>query len=173
MNTNKGEVMNAETNGEGIAIFYTSTEGRTDENGQVDVGRYTVTVTHTLTETKPIKNLLVKFIPAVFNKDGSIAVDKEIVISADEPELLQNRGSIRVKVFDKEIHKIAQNIKVRFVRENKKPAEAPNVTPVKTPTEEPQEELQTQETQKESFLKKIIQKLKSILRRLLNHEEKQ
>ena len=169
VNSRQNDVMRLQTNTDGYAVFYTVMEERTDENGKADVNKYTITVSHTLKETKPIKNLLVKYNPAVYEKDGTLKVDQEITVTIDENVTLPKGGSIRVAVFDNETRHQVQNIRVRFITDIKKPEEVKKEEPK---TEPEQQETQEQEMQKESFLQKIIKKLKSILRRLFNHEKK-
>ena len=128
-----------------------------------------VKVSHISQEEIPIKNLLVKYVPAVYDKEGKIKTEQEIVVIADETVVIPKGGRTQISVFDIEQNDYMQNIKVRFITETTKPDESTTEAPK---TEPETQKTQEQEMQKKSFLQKIIQKLKSILRRLFKHEKK-
>ena len=169
VNSKQNDVMKTQTNTAGVAVFYAVLEDRTNENGTAEVNRYVVKVSHVSQEEIPIKNLLVKYVPAVYDKEGKIKVEQEIVVIADETVVIPKGGRTQISVYDIEQNDYMQNIKVNFITEINKPdgskAEA-------TKPESKTQETQMQEMQNKSFLQKIIQKLKSILRRLFKHEKK-
>ena len=169
VNSKQNDVMKTQTNTAGVAVFYAVLEDRTNENGTAEVNRYVVKVSHISQEEIPIKNLLVKYVPAVYDKEGKIKVEQEIVVIADETVVIPKGGRTQISVYDIEQNDYMQNIKVNFITETNKPdgskAEA-------TKPESKTQETQMQEMQNKSFLQKIIQKLKSILRRLFKHEKK-
>ncbi|MBQ4110047.1 MAG: type IV secretory system conjugative DNA transfer family protein [Clostridia bacterium] len=152
----RNEVMNTQTNGDGVAVFYTVLEGRTDDEGKAEVSKYVVTVTNTLKETKPIKNLLVKYIPEVLDKDRKIVTEREIRVIADEPDTVPKGGKIQISVFDNESRQYVQNIKVRFITDIKKTEEAPKVEPKTEPKEEKQP--QPQKKQIKDYLLNLFKK---------------
>ena len=151
----RNEVMKAQTNLKGVAVFYTELENRTDEEGKAEVSRYVVTVTNTLKETVPIKNLLVSYIPEVLDKDGNIVTEQEIRVTIDDVVSIPKGGKTQISVFDNELSQYVQNIKVRFITEVKKTDSVP--------TEEPKETEQPQEKQTNNNLLQIIKKIKSKL----------
>ncbi|MBO5408272.1 MAG: hypothetical protein J6A61_02560 [Clostridia bacterium] len=155
MSNKRNEVMKAQTNLKGVAVFYTELENRTDEEGKAEVSRYVVTVTNTLKETVPIKNLLVSYIPEVLDKDGNIVTEQEIRVTIDDVVSIPKGGKTQISVFDNELSQYVQNIKVRFITEVKKTDSVP--------TEEPKETEQPQEKQTNNNLLQIIKKIKSKL----------
>ena len=169
VNNRQNDVMKTQTNTAGVAVFYSVLEDRTNEKGTAEVNRYVVKVTHVSQEEIPIKNLLVKYVPAVYDKEGKIKTEQEIVVIADETVVIPKGGRTQISVYDIEQNDYMQNIKVRFITETNKPDESKTEAPKIEP--KPQE-TQVQEMQNKRFLQKIIQKLKSILRRLFNHEKK-
>lgn len=169
VNSRQNDVMKTQTNTAGVAVFYAVLEDRTNENGTAEVNRYVVKVSHVSQEEMPIKNLLVKYVPAVYDKEGKIKTEQEIVVIADETVVIPKGGRTQISVFDIEQNDYMQNIKVRFITETTKPDESTTEAPK---TEPETQKTQEQEMQKKSFLQKIIQKLKPILRRLFNHEKK-
>ena len=167
MNSRQNDVMKTQTNTAGVAVFYSVLEDRTNEKGTAEVNRYVVKVSHISQEETPIKNLLVKYVPAVYDKEGKIKIEQEIVVVADETVVIPKGGRTQISVYDIEQNDYMQNIKVRFITETTKPDES--ITETSKTESKPQE---TQEMQNKSFLQKIIQKLKSILWRLFKHEKK-
>ena len=157
MNSRHGEVINSQTNLKGIAIFYPSLEERTDENGKAEVSKYVVTVEHTLVETTPIKNLLVKFVPEVYDEEGKVKTEKEFIVTIDETVELPKGGKIQISVFDNELSHYVQNINIRFVTEKKKAERIPKEEPKPIETE------QKQEKQSNNNLLSVIKKIKSKL----------
>ncbi len=169
VNSRQNDVMKTQTNTAGVAVFYAVLEDRTDENGTAEVNRYVVKVSHVSKEEIPIKNLLVKYVPAVYDKEGKIKAEQEIIVIADETVVIPKGGRTQISVYDIEQNDYMQNIKVRFITETTKLDESKKEAPK---TEPKPQETQVQEMQNKSFLQKIIQKLKSILRRLFKHEKK-
>ena len=169
VNSRQNDVMKTQTNTAGVAVFYAVLEDRTNEKGTAEVNRYVVKVSHISQEEVPIKNLLVKYVPAVYDKEGKIKTEQEIVVVADETVVIPKGGRTQISVYDIEQNDYMQNIKVRFITETTKPDESTTEAPK---TEPETQKTQEQEMQKKSFLQKIIQKLKSILRRLFKHEKK-
>lgn len=167
VNSRQNDVMKTQTNTAGVAVFYAVLEDRTNEKGTAEVNRYVVKVSHISQEEVPIKNLLVKYVPAVYDKEGKIKTEQEIVVVADETVVIPKGGRTQISVYDIEQNDYMQNIKVRFITETTKPDEL--TTETSKTESKPQE---TQEMQNKSFLQKIIQKLKSILWRLFKHEKK-
>ena len=167
VNSRQNDVMKTQTNTAGVAVFYAVLEDRTNEKGTAEVNRYVVKVSHISQEEIPIKNLLVKYVPAVYDKEGKIKTEQEIVVVADETVVIPKGGRTQISVYDIEQNDYMQNIKVRFITETTKPDES--TTETSKTESKPQE---TQEMQNKSFLQKIIQKLKSILWRLFKHEKK-
>jgi len=167
VNSRQNDVMKTQTNTAGVAVFYSVLEDRTNEKGTAEVNRYVVKVSHISQEETPIKNLLVKYVPAVYDKEGKIKIEQEIVVVADETVVIPKGGRTQISVYDIEQNDYMQNIKVRFITETTKPDES--ITETSKTESKPQE---TQEMQNKSFLQKIIQKLKSILWRLFKHEKK-
>ena len=167
VNSRQNDVMKTQTNTAGVAVFYSVLEDRTNEKGTAEVNRYVVKVSHISQEETPIKNLLVKYVPAVYDKEGKIKIEQEIVVVADETVVIPKGGRTQISVYDIEQNDYMQNIKVRFITETTKPDES--TTETSKTESKPQE---TQEMQNKSFLQKIIQKLKSILWRLFKHEKK-
>ena len=167
VNSRQNDVMKTQTNTAGVAVFYAVLEDRTNEKGTAEVNRYVVKVSHISQEEIPIKNLLVKYVPAVYDKEGKIKTEQEIVVVADETVVIPKGGRTQISVYDIEQNDYMQNIKIRFITETTKPDES--TTETSKTESKPQE---TQEMQNKSFLQKIIQKLKSILWRLFKHEKK-
>ena len=149
----RNEVMNTQTNTEGFAVFYTSLEERTDENGKAEVYKYVLTVKYVSAEIKPIENLLVRYIPEVYDEEGNIKTPREFVITIDETVEIPKGGKIQVYIFDNELSHYVQNVKVRFVTEMKKSIDAPK--------EESTETEQSQENQAKNNLLEVIKKIKS------------
>ncbi len=168
VNSKQNDVMKTQTNTAGVAVFYAVLEDRTNENGTAEVNRYVVKVSHISQEEIPIKNLLVKYVPAVYDKDGKIKAEQEIVVIADETVVIPKGGRTQISVYDIEQNDYMQNIKVNFITETNKPDDSKTEA---TKTESKTQETQVHEMQNKSFLQKIIQKLKSILRRLFKHEK--
>lgn len=106
----RNEVMNTQTDNDGVAVFYTVLESRTDDEGKAEVSKYVVTVTNTLKETTPIKNLLVKYIPEVLDNDKKTVSEREIRVTVDETVSLPKGGKIQISVFDNEAGLYVQNI---------------------------------------------------------------
>ncbi len=164
-NPKQNEVLKSQTNTEGVAVFYTVFEDRTNDEGKAEVDRFTVTVLHTLNETKPIKNLLVRYNPTVYDKDKKVKSEQEIKVTIDETVVIPKGGRIQITVYDKEAKQNVQNIKVRFTTEIKKAEE--------TPTEQPKEEPKPPSKKRiKDYLLEIFKKIKSKLRRLLRYEKK-
>ena len=149
----RNEVMNTQTNTEGFAVFYTSLEERTDENGKAEVYKYVLTVKYVSAEIKPIENLLVRYIPEVYDEEGNIKTPREFVITIDETVEIPKGGKIQVYIFDNELSHYVQNVKVRFVTETEKSIDAPK--------EESTETEQSQENQAKNNLLEAIKKIKS------------
>ncbi len=161
----QNEVLKSQTNTEGVAVFYTVFEDRTNDEGKAEVDRFLVTVLHTLNETKPIKNLLVRYNPAVYDKDKKLKSEQEIKVTIDETVVIPKGGRIQITVYDKEAKQNVQNIKVRFTTEIKKAEE--------TPTEQPKEEPKSPSKKRiRDYLLNFFKKIKSKLRRLLRYEKK-
>lgn len=169
VNSRQNDVMKTQTNTAGVAVFYSVLEDRTNEKGTAEVNRYVIKVSHISQEETPIKNLLVKYVPAVYDKEGKIKIEQEIVVVADETVVIPKGGRTQISVYDIEQNDYMQNIKVRFITETTKPDESTTEAPK---MESKPQETQVQEMQNKGFLQKIIQKLKSILRRLFKHEKK-
>jgi hypothetical protein len=157
----RNEVMNTQTDNDGVAVFYTVLESRTDDEGKAEVSKYVVTVTNTLKETTPIKNLLVKYIPEVLDNDKKTVSEREIRVTVDETVSLPKGGKIQISVFDNEAGLYVQNIKVRFITDIKKPTETPKEESKAVPKEEKQPH--PQKKQKENKLLETIMKFKSKL----------
>ena len=168
VNSKQNDVMKTQTNTAGVAVFYAVLEDRTNENGTAEVNRYVVKVSHISQEEIPIKNLLVKYVPAVYDKEGKIKAEQEIVVIADETVVIPKGGRTQISVYDIEQNDYMQNIKVNFITETNKPDDSKTEA---TKTESKTQETQVHEMQNKSFLQKIIQNLKSILRRLFKHEK--
>ncbi len=169
VNSKQNDVMKTQTNMAGVAVFYAVLEDRTNENGTAEVNRYVVKVSHVSQEEIPIKNLLVKYVPAIYDKEGKIKAEQEIVVIADETVVIPKGGRTQISVYDIEQNDYMQNIKVNFITETNKPDGSKTEA---TKPESKTQETQMQEMQNKSFLQKIIQKLKSFLRRLFKHEKK-
>ena len=157
----RNEVMNTQTDNDGVAVFYTVLESRTDDEGKAEVSKYVVTVTNTLKETTPIKNLLVKYIPEVLDNDKKTVSEREIRVTVDETVSLPKGGKIQISVFDNEAGLYVQNIKVRFITDIKKPTETPKEESKAVPKEEKQPH--PPKKQKENKLLETIMKFKSKL----------
>ena len=156
----RNEVMNTQTNGDGIAVFYTVLEALTDKEGKAVVSKYEVTVTNIIKEAEGIKDLLVKYIPEVLDKDKKIVTPREIRVIANENIEIPKGGKIQIAVFDNEAGQYVQNIKIRFITETKKP----DVIPKEEQKAEPEEEkTQPQEKQTKNNLLETIKKIKSKL----------
>ena len=153
VNSRQNDVMKTQTNTAGVAVFYSVLEDRTNEKGTAEVNRYVIKVSHISQEETPIKNLLVKYVPAVYDKEGKIKIEQEIVVVADETVVIPKGGRTQISVYDIEQNDYMQNIKVRFITETTKPDESTTEAPKTEP------DTQEQEMQKKSFLQKIIQKL--------------
>ena len=169
VNNRQSDVMKTQTNTAGLAVFYAILEDRTNEKGIAEVSKFVVKVSHISQEEIPINNLLVKYVPAVYDKEGKIKTEQEIVIIADETVVIPKGGKIQISVFDIEQNDYMQNIKVRFITETTKPDDSKAEL---SKTESKSQEAQAEEMQNRNLLQKIIQKLKSILRRLFKHEKK-
>lgn len=164
VNIRQNEVMKTQTNTEGIAVFYPVLEDRTNDNGIAEVSRYLITVKHTLGETtKPIKNLLIKFIPAVYDKDGNTKAEQEITVATDGTVDIPKGGKTQISVFDNEIGQYVQNIKIRFITEIKKPMEISK--------EEPKEETQPRKKRIRDYLLELFKNIKFKLWRYIHNEK--
>ncbi len=161
--SSQSEVLKAQTNDSGIAVFYTVLESRTDEKGIAEVCKYVVAVNNVSKETTPVANALVKYTPASADNDGKIIAQQEITVSVDE-SIVAKGGQMQIAVTDKESGQYVKDIKIRFI--------TTTTTTTTTKSEEKQTKTETETNSSNggklkcvNLIRTLIQRLKKLLTR--------